>query len=187
MSDFPERKHARAQWFEYNEGLYFITICTKDKGHNFGYVSDGEMHLSELGYTLYDYIATISEHYPNVDIPQWVVMPNHFHAIVCIIPAISQTTPTSITAANNECAPNKRRFTRKSDNREILAVTIGGLKAAVTRHAHQHHITFAWQSGFHDRIIRNEKELNLISEYISNNPARWCYDCFNPFRIAEHP
>ena len=34
----------------------------------------------------------------------------------------------------------------------------------------------AWQSRFYDRIIRNETELNHISEYIILNPQNWKTD-----------
>lgn len=72
------RKHPRAQWYDYCEGLYFITICTKEREHYFGYIADGKMNLSETGMFLQDDISAISQHHPDVTIPQWVVMPNHF-------------------------------------------------------------------------------------------------------------
>ena len=50
-----------------------------------------------------------------------------------------------------------------------LSVTIGGLKRAITRFAHQNHLPFAWQTRFHDRIIRNTDELNRITNYIVHN------------------
>lgn len=36
-----------------------------------------------------------------------------------------------------------------------------------------------WQRGYWDRIIRSEKELEKLSEYISNNPLNWAKDKLN--------
>ncbi|MEX0968766.1 MAG: hypothetical protein WD077_16150 [Bacteroidia bacterium] len=38
---------------------------------------------------------------------------------------------------------------------------------------------FAWQSRFHDRIIRNDEEYQRISDYIITNPQYWDWDKFN--------
>lgn len=57
-----------------------------------------------------------------------------------------------------------------------LSVVIGGLKSAVTRYARANNISFAWQTRFHDRIVRDQYELNRIAEYIENNIARWAFD-----------
>ena len=37
-----------------------------------------------------------------------------------------------------------------------------------------------WQHNYYEHIIRNEKSLNAIREYILNNPARWSDDPENP-------
>jgi putative transposase len=40
-----------------------------------------------------------------------------------------------------------------------------------------------WQRNYYDRIIRNEKELNQIRQYIFNNPAKWGEDDNNPDNV----
>lgn len=204
MTELKTRKHSRAQWYDYNEGVYFITVCTKGREFYLGNVVDMEMKFSDTGAMLDSNIAGISQHHSDVIISQWVVMPNHFHAIVEITPDIPENVlPDGISAATG-CDPTsnlptvgpqqvaadipdipQRRFTQKTDRRALLSVVIGGIKAAVTRYANKHGIRFGWQSGFHDRIIRNQRELDLISEYIYNNPARWDKDCFNPLNIIS--
>ncbi len=191
MSYLDDRKHPRARWCKYNDGMYFITVCTKNQRCCLGHISYGEMCLSEIGAALHDNISNISQHHSGVEIAQWVVMPNHFHLIIEIsspknIIDKAGVGPQPVAAARKYdaldeiYAPQYHPFTRKSDKRSLLSVTIGGIRASVSRYAGQHGITFAWQSGFHDRIIRNQKELNLISEYIYNNPIRWELDCFHP-------
>ena len=59
-----------------------------------------------------------------------------------------------------------------------LSVVIGGLKRAVTHYANQTSDYFAWQTRFHDRIIRDQPEMNRIAFYIENNVANWEEDEF---------
>ena len=59
-----------------------------------------------------------------------------------------------------------------------LSVCIGGIKSAVTRFANQNNIAFKWQSRYHDHIIRNSDEINLIANYIEQNPQKWEEDCY---------
>ncbi len=83
-TNHPERKRARAQWFYYNSGLFFVTICTKDRKHYFGTVVNGKMQLTEIGHYADLQLQNATTHYPYAEIPVWVVMPNHLHAIVNI-------------------------------------------------------------------------------------------------------
>ena len=81
---------ARAEWWEYCEGIYFITIVTKWRRHYFGEIKRdpetrrNQMHLSPLGKFVDDEIPKITDHHPYAYIPSWVVMPNHIHFIVMI-------------------------------------------------------------------------------------------------------
>ena len=67
------------------------------------------------------------------------------------------------------------RFGPQSGN---LASVVRGIKSAVTKYANEHNIPFAWQSRFHDHIIRNQLEMNRIARYIQNNPMKWELDRF---------
>ena len=60
-----------------------------------------------------------------------------------------------------------------------LSTTIGGLKESVTRFANDHAIPFAWQTRFHDHIVRNTDELNRIATYIQNNVEQWESDKYH--------
>jgi hypothetical protein len=57
-----------------------------------------------------------------------------------------------------------------------LSSVVGSIKSAVTRYANENNISFKWQTRFHDRIIRNQDELNRIARYIENNPCNWKTD-----------
>lgn len=75
---------ARAKWHDYGGGMYFITICTKHKIHFFGNVCNGEMKFTPIGAYLNEQIKSANQHYPYCEIPLFVVMPNHWHAIVIV-------------------------------------------------------------------------------------------------------
>lgn len=65
-----------------------------------------------------------------------------------------------------------------SHKRGRLSTAIGGFKRAVTYYANQNKLDFGWQTRFHDHIIRNQNEMNLIANYIVNNPIKWENDKF---------
>ena len=70
-------KSARATWCKYNEGKYFITICTKDKIPFFGKISEQNMILSDIGKIAAECMTDLLKHFHNITIPYYVVMPNH--------------------------------------------------------------------------------------------------------------
>ncbi len=51
-------------------------------------------------------------------------------------------------------------------------------KGRCTFEIHNTHPHFAWQPRFHDHIIRNEKSMERIRNYIINNPYNWKKDKF---------
>ena len=157
---FHQRKSPRAEFHDYSGGNYFVTICTRDKKHYFGKIIDGKMHYSELGNVANQKLATLEQHYRYVEVPLYVVMPNHIHIIIHI----------QESAATHGPIPQIR---------SLLSVAIGGYKQSVTMYARRHNIDFGWQGRYHDHIIRGLHDGNTIAEYIRNNPSRWDTDCFN--------
>lgn len=183
---------ARAKWHHYSGGAYFITVCTKRREHFFGQIANEEMKLTSVGSYLSDNLEQISEHYPYADVPVFVVMPNHWHAIVFIdsekTPYLRNGEPLGSPTAPNAAAKPETTSEMPSKNKQMqdiankkgwLSVAIGGVKSAVTKFANEQQISFGWQTRFHDHIIRNEEELHQIAVYIENNVINWDKDCFN--------
>ena len=76
---------ARLQSWDYgSNGSYFITICTKNREHYFGEILDGEMQLNETGNLAEQYWIEIPDHFPFIELGNFVVMPNHVHGILII-------------------------------------------------------------------------------------------------------
>lgn len=74
----------RAQWHDYNGGLYFVTICTANREHYFGEIRDGIMHLSDIGKYADEQFRNVQNHYPYAENPLFIIMPNHIHCITII-------------------------------------------------------------------------------------------------------
>lgn len=151
----PQRKSPRLQGYDYSlSGAYFVTICTHNKEHLFGRITDAVMQLSNIGQIAYERWAMISEFYSSVQLSDYVVMPNHIHGILFLLETDSKPPE--------------------------LGNIIGGYKSGVSRVVRQE-IDFKsslWQPRFHDHIIRNDADLNRILEYVQTNPARWKADTF---------
>ena len=91
------RKYTRLTNHDYSGAEYFITVCTQNRKKYFGEIDNSEMHLSELGEILSSNIENISDHFHDIQIPLYVVMPNHFHAIISVVGA--QDLATAFTGS----------------------------------------------------------------------------------------
>ncbi len=189
--NLPQRKSPRATWHDYNGGRYFVIFCTKNHDLYFGDVVDGRVELSEIGkWTAKQIEQTAVIRQNDVEIPMFVVMPNHVHLIVVynrVVPCRDASNASACRDTSNVSADNvpdnvsadargaSLRFGPQSGN---LASVVRGIKSAVTKYANEHDIPFAWQPRFHDHIIRNQIEMNHIANYIQNNPMKWELDRF---------
>ena len=181
---------ARAPWHDYAAGTYFITICTKRREHYFGEIEEGNMLLSEVGKYAEQCIVEIPNHNPYANVPQYVIMPNHLHLIVVISSSVGRDAPwcvsDNIATFDEETHHGASLQGNDADNvmkkmaqrKGKLSVTIGGLKQSITRFAIEKSIEFAWQTRFHDHIIRDSGEMNRIATYIENNVSKWTEDKF---------
>jgi len=61
---------------------YFVTICTVGRQYYFGEIVDGIMMLNDIGKIINQYILSIPDHFPHVEIHDHVVMPNHVHILL---------------------------------------------------------------------------------------------------------
>jgi putative transposase len=172
MSRLPVRKNTRLPGFNYAEpGWYFITICTFAKQSLFGDVRYGTMRLNDLGATVSSSWLRIPQLRPYIRISEFVVMPNHFHALICIL------GETDIQVWSER----RIRITQSTTIRPFsLSSVVGGFKSEVSRRSGHRSI---WQRNYHDRVIRNSDELRAAANYIRENPIKWGCDSLNPGAI----
>lgn len=192
----------RLQTWNYGwDAAYFITICTKGKEFYFGNVVDGVMGLSPAGVIANNLWYEIKNHAKNVELGEFVVMPNHIHGIIILDGndrwntggtvniaagvgtrhALSLRWDPDADQSPDDKSPEKTigqlRFQNPGKN--TISSIIGSYKSAITKHCNRLNLDFTWQSRFHDHIIRNPKSFERISEYIRNNPANWKGDRFH--------
>ena len=108
---------------------------------------------------------------------RYVIMPNHIHLLVRIQQRAADSRPYGEGAGAGARADDIRE--RRADNirpYEDLSTVIGQMK----RWASARSGLPLWQRSYYDHIIRGDADYREIWEYIENNPARWCEDCFFP-------
>jgi len=156
-------------------GTYFITICTHMGLSYFGNISNGKMILSESGQIAYNLWYELPEHFAFVSMDEFVVMPNHVHGIVIIE---STTTVGTLHATSLQNATSHRSIQNEfmstiSPKPGSLATVIRSYKSAVSKNIHLSDPDFSWQPRYYDHLIRSDKELDRIRNYIINNPVKW--------------
>ena len=154
-----------------------MTICTRGRQRLFGDVMDGEVVLSEAGRIARDEWLRTAEVRPNVVLDAFVVMPDHVHLLFGIVPAADGPHPADGPPRRGvlQYAPTDVPRTFASPSGTVGAI-VRGYKGAVTRHiwaALGREIGHVWQRGFHDRVVRTDREAAALRRYIHKNPARW--------------
>ncbi|MDJ0650318.1 MAG: transposase [Xenococcaceae cyanobacterium MO_188.B19] len=174
------------QWDYTSNGHYFVTICTHNRQHFFGNVIVGKMQLSDIGVIVAQEWQKTPHIRPNVQLDEWVVMPNHFHGII-IINNPEETFRRNVSNTKNETTqPETNNKSRLKPN--SLGSIIGQFKSVCTKQIRKIGFTdFCWQTRFHDHIIRDEKSLQRVRQYIINNPAKWELDRNNRTNIRDVP
>lgn len=177
---------ARAKWWDYkNEGHYFITVCAKNREHLFGHIHEGEMILNEFGQIVSDCWFDLPNHYNNIILGAFQIMPNHIHCIVGVDNSNNRIVETGLKSVCTVEMGFKPVSTDLDENPVIkihgVFEFIRALKSFSSRRINEKRNTKGisnWQERFHDHIIRNESEYNRIENYIINNPKKWDEDCF---------
>jgi REP element-mobilizing transposase RayT len=155
----------RLKNYDYSQtGAYFITIVANQRHHFFGEIVDDTMQLSDIGEIAQKFWNEIPRHFRFIKTDEFVVMPNHIHGILWIDGGNTNKPPQPL---------NNQKMAKISPQRGSLATVVRSYKSAVTRKSREIFPDFAWQSRFHDRIVRNDDELNRIREYIIANPTMW--------------
>jgi len=165
-----------AAWDYGSNAAYFITVCTANRAHDFGEITDGAMRLTPLGQAAMDCWNEIPAHFPFVVLDAFVVMPNHVHGILVIDKPGDQNVETQNLASLQKPPVRPRnKFGPQSQN---LASIVRGYKIGVKKFARQNNIPFAWQARYHDHVIRDAGEHRRIRQYIISNPKQWEEDKF---------
>ena len=165
--------------------MYFVTVCTQKNTRLFGKIFNGQMEPNESGRMVLDTWYELSNRFTDIRLDTCVVMPNHFHGIIHHVGAtlvVAQNTMGAILL--------KRAGTRPAPT---LGHIIGAFKSMTTKkyivgvhdNAWTPFIGKLWQRDYYEHVIRSEKSLNNIREYIVNNPAHWDSDEYHPKQFVS--
>ena len=167
------RRSIRLKGYDYaQEGLYFITMCVQHRVSLFGHIAkpqnnaDAQMTLNEAGKMIETEWLNLKNRYPNIELHEFVIMPNHFHGILEIVDrATTRVAPTGVPTVGDMMGAFKSITTVEY----IRGVKNGGWQTFNGK---------LWQRDYYEHIIRDERAYENISNYIINNPTKWAADTF---------
>jgi REP element-mobilizing transposase RayT len=182
------RRSIRLPGFDYSlAGDYFVTLCTYGRVCALSIATGQDMKLNADGRVVAEDWAKTTSLRPEVRLGQFVIMPNHLHALVSIVAAAEEPTHAETDAAASVGAHGRAPLHRAPKS---LGSMIAGFKAATTKRINNRRGTPGapvWQRNYYERIIRNEAEYYRIAQYIVENPARWMDDEYYPKAPTQHP
>jgi REP element-mobilizing transposase RayT len=175
LKQLSHRRSIRLPEYDYSQvGAYFVTICTYNRECLFGNIEDGKLILNEYGKIVcVEWIKTGEIRF-NVQLDEYVIMPNHIHGIIAIVGA----------HCNVPLQPQIERFGQSTRN--SIPTIIKLFKSTTTKQINQIRNTPSipvWQRNYYEHVIRDDKDLCRIREYIQNNSLQWDMDENNPGRI----
>lgn len=173
------RRSIRLHGYDYSSaGAYFVTICTYYRKCLFGEITDGKMRVNEYGQSVQEEWVRSAKIRCEIELDAFVIMPNHIHGIITIhddVGAIGRSPLQKIIPSHGPA-------------KQSLGAFVAGFKSATTKRINEIRNTPhlpVWQRNYYEHVIRDEKSLNQIREYILNNPLNWEMDRENPVNINE--
>lgn len=175
------RGSIRLKGYDYSQaGAYFVTLCIQNRQCVLGDVSDGKVKRSLAGDLVVSQWLDLPKRFPAIELDSFVVMPNHFHGIISIgaqraaplrntparAPLAAPNPHVANTYASHQIAPELGKIIRAFKSLSAIA---GNRMLGKTGQPF-------WQRNYWEHVIRNEKELMTLREYIENNPAQWELD-----------
>jgi len=185
------RRSIRLKGYDYSQaGAYFVTICTQNRLHLFGEITNDEMVLNDAGMMVVKWWNELENKYPDIELDEFAVMPNHFHGII-------QIFDTNTVGADLRVCPflcihphyQDRHVGRRAGlplhrmMQWFKTMSTNEYICNVKNNYWTPFIKKLWQRNYYDHIVRNENELNRIREYIIINPMQWQCDRENPNHI----
>ena len=165
-----QRRSIRLPHYDYGDAAaYFITLTVHNRACIFGNVADGAMVLNDTGTIIVPEWSRTPIIRSQVALDEYVVMPNHFHALVAIE---RSRRGVSHTPSDKFHSPS-----------QTLGAIVRGFKSATTKSINELHGTpgsVLWQRNYYEHVVRSDKELQCVREYIVNNPIQWALDRENP-------
>ena len=175
------RRSIRLNGFDYsNNGYYFVTVCVQNKFKLFWknkinnkradtsvrpYIGSDQIHrpyINNIGWMIEYWFGEISNHFKNVELDEYIIMPDHIH-FVLIINNVGVDRCVDPIMENKKTLGNIIQWFKTITTNEYIK--------NVKQNNWPRFDKRLWQRNFYERIIRNEKEYLRIKEYIRLNPV----------------
>ncbi len=184
--------------YDYSQaGAYFVTVCSWERECRFGNVEGGDIRLNRLGEIVRDEWLRTAEIRMEIELGEYVVMPNHLHGIILITDTVGahgvrpseveidripkestrRTEMGQTPTGRTPCAPTMNRKPKS------LGALIAGFKSSVTKRINILRDKPGgpmWQRNYYEHVIRDEADYRRIADYITHNPLRWTEDSLHP-------
>lgn len=191
----PEKHHRRSirlHGYDYSqEGLYFITICVQNRENIFGDISNGIMNLNAIGKIAADEWLNTLNVRDNIELHEFIIMPNHIHGIIEITKKKATTEENTGFRSPKQTIGSVVRGYKIATLKKIKDhLGESGSKSVDSKGGSKGELQFAptfaptiaptiWQRNYYEHIIKDEKAYQNISNYIITNPQRWNEDKFH--------
>jgi len=129
--------------------------------------------LNDAGLMIRKWWDELENKFRDIELDEYIIMPNHFHGIIviksdnCWGEVTSPYEPDNMRNQGGDTPP-----LRKHTVGQIIAYFKYQTSKEINHLRNSSGIP-VWQRNYYERIIRNEKELMKIREYIRNNPLQW--------------
>lgn len=165
------RLNRKPNWNYKQNGIYFITIITKDRKNWFGEIKNKKMYLNNIGLITDQCWNQIPLHFTHINLGKYIIMPNHVHGILKIDWDIKNYWDENLKYVGN----NDLGGSSIGVNDLGGSSAVRGFKIGVTKYAKYeiYHYNFGWQKSYYDRIIKSENDHKNTIKYIQNNPKNW--------------
>ena len=146
----PIKYYRRYHGYDYSRGaVLFITMATEPRKALFGKVADAVVLLSDFGRQVLECIEAIPRFNPGISLLEYVLMPDHLHMVLRIVPGLAEPL-------------------------QVLGAAMRKFKSYTTTLARrQHGLSTIWQQGYHDRICVSRRFIEAVTRYIRYNPLKY--------------
>lgn len=157
-----------------------------------GFVDDTRgIRLTRYGEIVRGCWEGLPQHYPQVELDAFVVMPNHVHGIIVLPDTGAGLKPARTASAEFAGTPNAEPGAATgagvidggAAKRYALPEIVRGFKTFSARGVNELRETAGvslWQRGYYEHVVRDDRSLDQIRRYIEENPMRWVVDRENP-------
>jgi putative transposase len=179
----PKRRSIRLREYDYSQsGAYFVTVCVRNRECLLGEIVGGAILMNRYGLSTALTLEWLKERYAHVDLDEWIVMPNHVHAIILIDSRDVGAVPEPPVVGRDVGAVREPPVVGR-EKIKPLGGLVGAFKTVSSKKINQMRGTpgeMVWQRNYYEHVIRSENELERIRDYIYCNPQAWLSDPENP-------